>query len=131
MGGLLRYVARTPDPSGFSFQASGEVFSIADSSSVGYGANGRINVPLADNAALTASLFRRDTPGFVDNTLTGESDQNALSQTGGRLAFFVEPSANVTINLSAMIIAVFVIPVLTLGVWKLVRMRREGDRRGI
>jgi len=102
MGGLLRYVARTPDPSGFSFQASGEVFSIADSSSVGYGANGRINVPLADNAALTASLFRRDTPGFVDNTLTGESDQNALSQTGGRLAFFVEPSANVTINLSAM-----------------------------
>lgn len=102
MGGLLRYVTRTPDPSGFSFQAAGEVFSVADASSLGHGARGRVNVPLADNAAFSASLFRRETPGYVDNTFTGEDDQNELTQTGGRLAVYIEPSANFTINLSAM-----------------------------
>ncbi len=102
MGGLLRYVTRTPDTSGFSFQAAAETFSIADAGSLGYGANGRVNVPLSDNAAFSVSLFQRDTPGYVDNTLTGESDQNELSQTGGRAALFLAPSPNLTINLSAM-----------------------------
>jgi len=102
MGGLLRYVTRTPDPSGFSAQMAGEMFSVADASSLGYGARGRVNVPLADNAAFSASLFTRETPGYVDNTLTGRSDQNELTQTGGRLAFFLEPASNFTINLSAM-----------------------------
>lgn len=102
MGGLLRYVTRTPDPSGFSYQASGEVFSIADASSIGYGASGRVNVPLSDNAAFSLSLFQRETPGYVDNTFTGESDQNELTQAGGRAALFLQPSSNVTINLSAM-----------------------------
>ncbi|MFN3834396.1 MAG: TonB-dependent receptor [Glycocaulis sp.] len=102
MGGLLRYVTRTPDPSGFSAQAAGEIFSVADSGSLGYGGNVRVNVPLADNAAFSASLFTRETPGYVDNTLTGRSDQNELTQTGGRLAVYLEPASNFTINLSAM-----------------------------
>lgn len=102
MGGLLRYVTRTPDPSGLSVQMAGELFSVADAGSLGYGARGRVNVPLADNAAFSASLFTRETPGYVDNTFTGENDQNELTQTGGRVALFLEPSANFTINLSAM-----------------------------
>lgn len=102
MGGLLRYVTRTPDPSGFAAQASGEIFSVADAGSLGYGGNIRVNVPLAENAAFSASLFTRETPGYVDNTFTGEDDQNELSQTGGRLAVFWQPSANFTVNLSAM-----------------------------
>lgn len=102
MGGLLRYVTRTPDPSAFSAQAAGEIFSVADAGSLGYGGNIRVNVPLAENAAFSASLFTRETPGYVDNTFTGEDDQNELSQTGGRIALFWQPSANFTINLSAM-----------------------------
>ena len=102
MGGLLRYVTRTPDPSEFAAQASGEIFSVADAGSLGYGGNIRVNVPLAENAAFSASLFTRETPGYVDNTFTGEDDQNELSQTGGRLAVFWQPSANFTVNLSAM-----------------------------
>lgn len=102
MGGLLRYVTRTPDPSGFSFQGAAEVFSVADAGSLGHGARGRVNVPLAENAAFSASLFRRETPGYVDNTFTGENDQNDLTQTGGRAALFFQPAANFTINLSAM-----------------------------
>lgn len=102
MGGLLRYVTRTPDPSEFAAQASGEIFSVADAGSLGYGGNIRVNVPLAENAAFSASLFTRETPGYVDNTFSGEDDQNELSQTGGRIALFWQPSANFTVNLSAM-----------------------------
>lgn len=102
MGGLLRYVMRTPDPSAFSFQGAGEVFSVASSSSLGHGARARVNVPLAENAAASLSLFRRETPGYVDNTLTGESDQNELTQTGGRLAVHLRMSDTFTIDLSAM-----------------------------
>ncbi len=102
MGGLLRYVTRTPDPSGFSAQAAGEIFSVADSGSLGYGGRIRMNVPLSANAAFSASAFTRESPGYVDNTLTGVSDQNELSQTGGRLALYFEPASNVTVNLSAM-----------------------------
>ncbi|TRO95760.1 TonB-dependent receptor [Glycocaulis profundi] len=103
MGGLLKYVTRTPNLNELTAQVGAEALTIADSGGFGRGVRARANVPLAENVAgLTASFFQQVTPGYIDNYATGQSDYNELTQTGGRLALRWQPDARFTLDLSAM-----------------------------
>jgi iron complex outermembrane receptor protein len=114
IGGLLKYVTVQPDPTRFSARAGGEVFTIAHGSDMGWAASALVNVPIvADKLAISGSYSRRNSPGFIDNVLTGEKDVNSALQQGARVAVLWKPDSKLTVKLS--------------GLWQ----RTESDNFGI
>ncbi len=103
MGGLLKYVTRGPDLNDFEMRVGGEGFATKGASDPGYAGRVSLNVPIvAGELAVRASLFRQDTPGFIDNYVTGRKDQNTLLQQGGRIALLWKPSDQLSIKLTAI-----------------------------
>lgn len=103
MGGLLKYVMRNPQMEGFGAQAGVEAVSVADGDGLGWGARGRIEGALVEGRlGASLSLFTQETPGYIDNAVTGEDGQNVLTQTGGRFAMRLQASPRLTIDLTAM-----------------------------
>jgi outer membrane receptor protein involved in Fe transport len=103
IGGLLKYVTVKPSLDNLSVRAGGELFDIAHGNGIGWGANFMVSAPVVkDQLAISASYSRRDTPGYVDNILTGERDVNDAVQKGGRLALLWQPDPNLTIQLTAL-----------------------------
>jgi outer membrane receptor protein involved in Fe transport len=114
IGGLLKYVTVQPDLTHFSARAGGEVFTIAHGNDAGWAASGLVNVPIvADKLAISGSYARRNSPGFIDNVLTGEKDVNSAVQQGARVALLWKPDSKLTVKLS--------------GLWQ----RTESDNFGI
>jgi iron complex outermembrane receptor protein len=103
IGGLLKYVTVQPDLNTLTVRGGGEVFTVAHGDGVGWAANAMVNVPLVtDQLAISASYARRETPGYVDNVLTGEEDVNDAVQQGGRVALQWQPDPALTIKLSGV-----------------------------
>ncbi|MBY8822913.1 TonB-dependent receptor domain-containing protein [Sphingomonas colocasiae] len=103
MGGLLKYVTRAPDLNDFEARAGGESFTTRGASDLGYAGRVSLNLPIVTGElAVRASLFRQDTPGFIDNAATGRKDQNTLLQQGGRVALLWKPSDQLSIKLTAI-----------------------------
>jgi outer membrane receptor protein involved in Fe transport len=103
IGGLLKYVTVAPDLDELSGRVGGELFTIGHAGSIGYAAQGLINVPLVvDRLAVTASLAHRSTPGWIDNVQTGTANQNGYDQTGGRFSLLWRPVDALTVRLSAL-----------------------------
>jgi iron complex outermembrane receptor protein len=102
MGGLLKYVMKDPDPSAFEFRAGVEGSSIEGASDLGWGARAGLNVPLGDKVAVRASFYDQQTPGYIDNAMTGERDENDYSQYGGRVSLLWQLSDNFTAKLGGM-----------------------------
>jgi iron complex outermembrane receptor protein len=101
LGGLIKFVNKAPD-----FQTIGgrvEIGATAiDGGDVGVSARGRINLPLSETAAVTASGFHRVDPGFLDDPARGRKDRNRSLYDGGRLALALKPTETISINLSAL-----------------------------
>jgi iron complex outermembrane receptor protein len=99
IGGLVRYITREPDFNNFSGRVEVDGTAI-DGGGDGYAARARVNVPVNDILAMTASVFHRDEPGFIDNTLTGRDNVNRTLYDGGRAAFALNPSDGMKITLA-------------------------------
>jgi len=103
IGGLLKYVTVQPDLARTRVRAGGEIFDVAHGDGLGWGINVMGSVPIIkDQLAVSASYSRRDTPGFVDNILTGDDDVNDSVQKGGRLALLWQPASNLKVQLTAL-----------------------------
>jgi len=103
IGGLLKYVTVSPDLNKLSVRANGELFSIAHAEDAGWAAAGMVNVPIvAGSLAVSGSYSRRETPGYIDNVLTGEKDVNKAVQQGGRVALLWQPDSKFTLKLSGL-----------------------------
>jgi outer membrane receptor protein involved in Fe transport len=103
IGGLLKYVTVQPDLNDLKVRAGGEIFTIAHGDDMGWAGSAMVNVPLiTDQLAISASYSRRDTPGFIDNILTGEEDVNDAVQKGGRVALLWKPDPALTVKLSGL-----------------------------
>jgi outer membrane receptor protein involved in Fe transport len=114
IGGLFKYVTVQPDLRELKLKATGEAFTISNADDMGWAASAMVSVPIIeDQLAISASYSRRETPGFVDNILTGEKDVNDAVQQGGRAAVLWQPDPALTIKLS--------------GIWQKV----ESDNQGI
>ncbi|MBB1086888.1 TonB-dependent receptor [Lysobacter sp. SG-8] len=86
MGGLLKYVTVTPDPTLTEFRIGGGLSSVSGG---GTGNNVRFgaNFPLVrDSLAMRVSYARNDIPGYIDNAVNGEEDINDGLQTSARAA---------------------------------------------
>lgn len=102
MGGLLKYVLKDPDPSAAEFRVGVEGSSISGADDFGWGARAGLNLPLGDKVALRASFYDQETPGYIDNALTGEEDENDYRQYGGRAAFLWQISDDLSLKLGGM-----------------------------
>jgi len=103
LGGVLKFVTKTPDTARFSgrLQAGG-VF--VDGGGSGYNASAAFNVPVVtDQLALRISGFSRRDPGFIDDPSRGLTDINDAKVYGGRVALLWKPVANLSIQASALL----------------------------
>lgn len=102
LGGLIKYVTATPDPSRTraAFEFGGQSIAHGDS---GAFARGSVNVPIvADRVAVRVNGFYRQDPGFIDNTLSKVDDANGGRVWGGRVALFARPVDALTITVQAL-----------------------------
>ena len=103
IGGLVKYVTVEPDLQRLKVRAGGEVFTIAHGDGTGWAGSALVNVPIIhDQLAISGSYSRRETPGYIDNILTGEKDVNDAVQEGGRAALLWQPDPALTIKLSGL-----------------------------
>ena len=87
LGGLIKYVLTQPSLTKTDIRFGGDVEGISGSDSAGGGARAMINTPLVeDKLGFLASYAFENTPGYIDNTQTGQKDQNGVVQESGRLA---------------------------------------------
>ncbi|MBA4759618.1 TonB-dependent receptor [Sphingosinicella sp.] len=101
LGGLIRYVTRAPNFNTLSGRVELTGSAVEDGDA-GLAVRGRLNVPLSDYAAVSASgLFRLD-PGFIDDPIRRNRDRNETRYDGGRIALALKPAEMVSIDLSAM-----------------------------
>jgi outer membrane receptor protein involved in Fe transport len=103
MGGLLKYVTRTPDLHRFEGRVGGETFAVEGASDQGWGARAGASVPLIEGKlAVRGSYYKQHTPGYIDNGVTGKKNENELEQQGARLSALWQVSDDLAIKLSAM-----------------------------
>jgi iron complex outermembrane receptor protein len=103
MGGLLKYVTRTPDLNKAEFRVGGDVSKTGGADDFNWSLRAGANIPLVqDKLAIRASAFYADKAGYIDNVATGETDVNGGTQKGGRLALLWQASPDVSVKLTAM-----------------------------
>lgn len=101
LGGLIRYITRAPDFDDTSGRAEGG-FAGVNKGDVGFTMRGRINAPLSQNVAITASGVYRQDPGYIDDPAHYLKNFNETRTRGGRVALAVRPAENVTFTVSAL-----------------------------
>lgn len=103
MGGVIKYVMKSPDLNDFSARLGGDVFSIDGSSGTGGGVRGAVNIPIVEGElGLTASGYNTYSPGYMKNLTTNQDDNNSFSLAGGRVALLWNASDNFTVEASAL-----------------------------
>jgi iron complex outermembrane receptor protein len=100
LGGVLKFVTNAPDPTRFSAKVE------ADGESTDKGGNGgsvkaMVNVPISDEAAIRVSGFYTDEGGFINDPQRDAKDINEAKFNGGRFAFYLHPTAKLTVRLTA------------------------------
>jgi len=103
MGGLLKYVFKTPDTNNFTVQAAADLGAIKGAHDLAQTYQARVNVPIKEDvAAVSVSAYYKETPGYIDNAYNGDRDINKAQQYGGRVGLFVRPAQDLTVKLNAM-----------------------------
>ncbi len=103
MGGLIKYVLKSPDLSEFSGQAGAEMFGIQGGGGPGVVVRAGINAPIIEGElGIRASVYDEYTPGYIDDIATGARDNNAVHQRGGRVALLWKPISDFSIELTAL-----------------------------
>ncbi len=96
MGGTLRFITKKPNAEKFAGRISLEGSTVRYGDS-GFQVNGMINVPIIeDQLAVRIVGFKRDDPGFIDNTAYGQDDINDVDTEGGRVALRWTPTDRFT-----------------------------------
>lgn len=102
LGGLVKFVTTPPDTS----VASGRVgagFSSVSGGDSGFSSRAMFNLPLVQGKlGLRVNAYTRNDPGYIDNTVTGQSDVNAAKVSGARAQLLWTPSDSVSLRLSAL-----------------------------
>jgi len=103
IGGVLKYVMKTPDTSHFDAEIGADAGGIDGGHDALTTLNGRVNIPIKqDEAAVTISLFDKHSPGYIDNLQLGLKDTNTVDQYGGRAALFWRFNDQFSLKFSAL-----------------------------
>ena len=100
MGGVLKYVMRTPSLTDAGGSAQLGVSDIRRGGT-SYDGSGVVNLPLVeDKLAARASGYYARSGGYVDNVATGQSDVDRGRIYGGRLDLYAKPSEDLTVRVT-------------------------------
>jgi outer membrane receptor protein involved in Fe transport len=100
MGGLIKYVTRTPDASDLSARVITGVSQLQDGGT-SYNGAAVVNAPLvSDKVGLRASAFYSHDGGYMDNVARGTEDVDQARIYGSRLDLRLAPSESLSIRLS-------------------------------
>lgn len=103
LGGLLKYVMRSPDLDAFTARVGGEGSRTQGADDASWGARAAVNVPIVPGKlALRASLSNQQSAGYIDNVASGREDENGTQQLSGRAALLWRASDTVTLELAAI-----------------------------
>ncbi|MEO8779858.1 MAG: TonB-dependent receptor [Rhodanobacter sp.] len=103
MGGLVKYVLKEPDLDVVSGKVGGGISSVSGASAVGWDGRARLNLPLIqDKLGIAVSVAQNQTPGYIDNVVTGKNDINAVTQKSGLFSLLWKPSDDVKLKVSAL-----------------------------
>ncbi|MEA2754223.1 MAG: iron complex outerrane recepter protein [Aliidongia sp.] len=101
LAGVLKYVTTAPELGTLISRAE-----IDTGSTKGGGldeaAKALINVPLGDHAALRADVYERHDSGFINDTGTGNRNENFSDVQGGRLSLLVKPLDDLTVRFTSL-----------------------------
>lgn len=83
LNGAVRYVPTLPKFGAYEVKWYGQYTSVHEGAAgPSYGA--AVNLPFGDTLALRMMAFDRESPGYIDNTRTGDKDINRTDQQGAR-----------------------------------------------
>jgi outer membrane receptor protein involved in Fe transport len=103
MGGLIKYVLKSPDLTEFSGEAGAEMFGIQGGGGAGIGVRAAINAPIIDGElGFRASVYDEYTPGYINDIATGQNDNNGVHQWGGRVAVLWKPISDFSVEVTAL-----------------------------
>ena len=102
MGGLLKFVTVDPSTDSLSGRLQMGTGTIKNGDGPAYNARGSLNVPLGDTAAIRASAFSREDPGYIDNPILNVDGINKTTVYGGHLSGLWKPSDDLSLKLSAL-----------------------------
>ncbi len=92
LNGMIRYVPEAPRLDEVQLKYYGQLTSYPGNGGSGWNYGAMLNAPFAGNqAAVRLVGFKRDSPGYVDDTKNGRSDINTTSQYGLRGILAWEP----------------------------------------
>ena len=101
LGGVLKFVTNPPKLG--TFDLRGQVgFDTVKDGELGYSANGMVNVPLGDQAAIRASGFYRSVGGYIDAVGRDQNNVDDSESYGGRASLLFEPTDAVSVRLTAI-----------------------------
>lgn len=102
MGGLLKYVTRTPDANDYDAVVQGGA-SFTEHGGANYNGAGAVNIPIVnDQVGLRASGYYSRDGGYISNVQPGfaHDDQGRANIYGGRLDLLIRPRDNLSIRLT-------------------------------
>jgi len=103
MGGLVKYVLKEPDLDTTTGEVGGGISSISGGTGTGWDGRANVNLPLIqDKLGITASVSQNQTPGYVDDVVTGNNGINAVTQKSGRFGLLWEPNDDIKLKVSAL-----------------------------
>jgi iron complex outermembrane recepter protein len=103
LGGVLRYVTKLPDLDNTSWHAGADTFQQSNADNFGVGARFGFNAPLIPGQlALSASIARQDSPGYIDNAVTGEKDEDHFWQQAAHATLLWKASDDLSLKLSVI-----------------------------
>lgn len=103
MGGLVKYVMRTPSLTEDSFQAGGDLLGVQQSSQIGWSGRAAANFVLVpDQLSIGISGAHQYYPGYIDNVATGRKDFNDGTQDGARAVVYWRPSNELSVKVQGL-----------------------------
>lgn len=103
LGGLVNYVAKEADLSGFDAAIEAGLSTPAHSDDMGYTSKAMVNLPVSDTLAIRGVVNRRVAAGYTDNIGVNKEDTNQSTIDGGRLSVVWEPSAMTKLSWLSMV----------------------------
>lgn len=103
MGGLLKYVLTSPSLYAPQAHVGADLFGVSNAGDPGGGVRASFSAPLVSGKlAALASYSYENTPGFIDDSQTGETGENGVRQQSARLALIWKPTEKVSVSLNAL-----------------------------
>lgn len=104
MGGLLKYVLKTPDLNEFQGTVGGSMEETASSGDPNWSARGSLNMPIIPGAlAMSLSGSYQSNAGYINNVGTGVDDENDNTAKYGRAALMWQATDELSIKGQAVV----------------------------